>query len=109
MAGNAATEEMHDVIGNDGTVPSEFRALAREQISVYSSVDMMNGTVVSIVPQSNVSNFVTTDAGGKQYLSKKIILATGMKDILPNTPGLEEAWGKGIYCKYSGSIVYSRN
>ena len=59
---------------------------------------MMNGTVSSIVLESDDSYFTTTDTEGRQYLSKKIILATGMKDLLPNTPGLATGWGKGIYC-----------
>ena len=58
----------------------------------------MNGTVSSIVPESNKSYFTTTDMEGRQYLSKRIILATGMKDLLPDTPGLATGWGKGIYC-----------
>lgn len=98
--GNAPTQEVHDVITRDGTVPSEFRALAREQISVYTSVSMMNGTVSSVVPEDNNTYFTITDEDGKQYLSKKVILATGMKDILPDTPGLSAGWGKGIYCTY---------
>ncbi len=46
MTGSAATEYMHDVIGNDGTVPAAFRALVREEISQYPSVASMNGTQV---------------------------------------------------------------
>lgn len=100
---NAPTQEVHDVLTRDGTVPTEFRALAREQISVYTSVSMMNGTVSSIVQENNNTYFTTTDADGKQYHSKKIILATGMKDLLPSTAGLAAGWGKGIYCTYSNS------
>lgn len=61
----------------------------------------MNGTVSSVKAEGNGSYFTTTDAEGKQYLSKKVILATGMKDELSDTPGLAAAWGKGIYCKRS--------
>ena len=61
----------------------------------------MNGTVASIVSENNNTYFTTTDADGKQYLSKKVILATGMKDLLPDTPGLAAGWGKGIYCMYN--------
>lgn len=61
---------------------------------------MQNGTVSSIVPATNNTYFTTTDAEGNQYISKKVILATGMKDLLPNTPGLAAGWGKGIYCTY---------
>lgn len=99
--GNAQTQHMHDVIGNDGTAPSAFRTLARELISVYTSISMTNGTVTAIRAENNGSYFTTEDQDGEQYLSKKVILATGMKDILPNTPGLATAWGRGIYCKSS--------
>ena len=61
---------------------------------------MMNGTVSLIMPKNNNTYFTTTDVEGKQYLSKKVILATGMKDLVPNTPGLAAGWGKGIYCTY---------
>lgn len=30
-------------------------------------------------------------------MSRKVILATGIEDILPNTPGIAEAWGSGMY------------
>lgn len=66
---------------------------------------MMNGTVSSIVSEANNTYFTTTDVDGKQYLSKKIILATGMKDLLPTTPGLAAGWGKGIYCTYSKTLT----
>ena len=89
---------MHDVLGNDGTVPSAFRALAREQIADYTSVSMKNGTVTSITSEENGTYFTTTDEMGEQYLSKQIVLATGMRDLLPDTPGLATGWGKGIYC-----------
>lgn len=38
-----------------------------------------------------------TDNVGKSYTARKIVLGTGMQDILPDTPGLREAWGKGIF------------
>ncbi len=61
---------------------------------------MTNGTVASITPERNGSYFTTIDTSGQQYLSKKIILATGMKDLLPNTPGLATAFGRSIYCSF---------
>ncbi|KAG9229508.1 hypothetical protein BJ875DRAFT_193349 [Amylocarpus encephaloides] len=94
---NGLTRHMHDVIGNDGTVPSEFRAKARDQISLYPTAHMQNGTVTSIVPQDNFTSFLVTDSTRQTYTSKKVILATGLRDILPETPGVKEAWSRGIY------------
>ncbi|KAE8401391.1 hypothetical protein BDV37DRAFT_296251 [Aspergillus pseudonomiae] len=98
---NAATRNMHDVIGNDGTVPSEFRGLAREQISRYDTatfIDKRVNTIETVSDEaSNTSYFRAQDADGKAYTARKVVLGTGLVDILPDVPGLEEAWGKGVY------------
>ena len=93
---------MHDVPGNDGTPPSAFRALARQEILSYASVTLTNGTVTAIVP-SNHTNTTTTPPfliatlNRTMFISRRVILATGMRDILPLTPGIVAAWGKGLY------------
>lgn len=51
----------------------------------------------SIIRDKDNSSFITTLSSGEKYTSRKIILATGLKDILPNVPGIEEAWGRGMY------------
>ncbi|GAM43260.1 hypothetical protein TCE0_047r17927 [Talaromyces pinophilus] len=95
---NDATRHMHDVIGNDGTVPAVFRALARDQISRYNATTTMkNATVASLESINNGSYYKATDSDGEEYTARRIVLGTGMKDILPITPGVAEGWGKGIY------------
>lgn len=118
---NGPTRNMHDVIGNDGmaktrfslfkflfslptnhnigTPPDEFRALAREQISKYPTAHIKNVTVKSIIPigTNEASAFSVVDSSGKNYTARKIVLGTGMRDVLPDTPGVQEAWGKGIF------------
>lgn len=91
---------MHDVLGNDGTVPAQFRAKAREEIARYPSVSLMNGTVQS-VQGANMMGFITTDVSGQQFSSKKVIFATGIKEIMPSTKGIADEWGRGIYCELS--------
>jgi thioredoxin reductase len=82
-----------------GTPPAAFRTLAREQISKYPTAHFTNETVESIVPwgKGDFSAFTVTDSQGKNYTSRKIVLGTGVKDVLPDTPGLKEGWGKGIF------------
>ncbi|KFX92596.1 hypothetical protein V490_05291 [Pseudogymnoascus sp. VKM F-3557] len=94
---NGLTRHMHDVIGNDGTAPEKFRALAREQISRYPTAQIKFRKATSIVSQNNGSSFLTTDNSGQTYTSRKVILATGLRDILPDTPGIKDAWSRGIY------------
>lgn len=82
-----------------GTPPAEFRDLAREQISKYPTAHFSNATVTSIKPigDGTISVFSVADDTGQNYTARKIVLGTGLRDVLPDTPGLQEAWGKGIF------------
>ena len=55
---------------------------------------MINGTVETIVPEQNSQYFTVTVSGGKQYLSKKVIFAIGLKDELRSMPGLAAGMGQ---------------
>jgi thioredoxin reductase len=57
---------------------------------------MKNGTIVDI-QFSDGSLFVSTDAAGNRYTSRKVVLGTGIKDLVPSTPGLQENWANGIF------------
>lgn len=96
---NADTRRIHDVIALDGIVPAQFRYNARQLISQYPSAHWQNGTVTSVVSTKtgNLTSFLTTDSEGKTYSSRKIVLATGLVDDLPDTPGLAESWARGIF------------
>ncbi|KAI5927088.1 sulphydryl oxidase [Camillea tinctor] len=107
---NNPTRHMHDVLGYDGVTPAYYRWAAREQLSHYDTVSATNGTVTKIDisdassdPHSDtlftVSTGPTADGTGQvaTYSARKIVLATGLRDILPPTPGISENWGKGIF------------
>ncbi|PNP56995.1 hypothetical protein THARTR1_02837 [Trichoderma harzianum] len=98
---NAPTRHVHDVIGFDGVTPAYFRWVARKQILNYGTANLVNGTVTKIQLEANNSCFIVSiDYPGNNKLTltaRKIVLATGLRDLLPSTPGLIENWGKGIY------------
>ena len=66
---------------------------------------MINGTVTKITPAANSNHptsFVVSilnPSGGvtTNVTARKIVLATGLRDILPSTPGVRENWGRGIF------------
>ncbi|PNY26411.1 sulphydryl oxidase protein [Tolypocladium capitatum] len=98
---NDPTRHMHDVLGYDGLTPAYYRWAARGQLSHYPTVTMINGTVTKIEPMQNNEYFKVTGnflgATGSTKTARKIVLATGLRDLLPATPGISENWGKGIY------------
>ncbi|KAJ8131491.1 hypothetical protein O1611_g2132 [Lasiodiplodia mahajangana] len=98
---NTPTRLMHDVIGFDGVPPAYFRWVAQNQLSHYKSVKTTNGTVTNIQPGDENAYFTVSmtafDGTASSLTARKIVLATGLRDILAPTPGLQENFGKGIY------------
>ncbi|KAF5712253.1 thioredoxin reductase [Fusarium globosum] len=109
---NAPTRLMHDVAGFDGVTPAYFRWSVMQQIAHYPTVSAMNGTVTRIQPEANYTFFNVSctllDGTTSTYTARKVILATGLRDLLPETPGLRENFGKGIYwCPYCDGIEHA--
>ncbi|WPH01387.1 hypothetical protein R9X50_00423200 [Acrodontium crateriforme] len=98
---NDPTRHAHDILGFDGVTPAWLRFAARKQIEDYGTATLVNGTVTKIEPQNNNTSFNVsiTYPGNKPvtFITRKVVLGTGMKDDLPATPGIVENWGKGIY------------
>ncbi|KAI0390151.1 putative thioredoxin reductase [Xylariaceae sp. FL0594] len=102
---NDPTRHMHDVIGFDGVTPAWYRWAAREQLSHYETVASINGTVTKIEAAANTTSAEipftvrATFLSGQEAIlgARSIVLATGLRDILPSTPGVQENWGKGIF------------
>ncbi len=84
-----------------GQQPAYYRWLARKSIASYGTVTMTNGTITKIQPERNNTYFTVTGnyTGGHEitYTARKVILGTGLTDLIPGTPGLQENFGKGIY------------
>lgn len=96
---NRVTRETHGFLTRDGISPSEFRQVAREQISAYPSVHFVTDAAVSITGTDG--NFHVTTAQGTTYRSKKLLFAVGMKDLPLDINGLADVYGtSGFVCPY---------
>ncbi len=92
---NAVTQESHNFITRDGIKPSEFRKAAHTDLRKYATVTIQKERVSHII--SDASSFrIQTEAGG-DYIAKTIILATGMKDILPDIEGIHDVYGTSLF------------
>ncbi|AWB91810.1 NAD(P)/FAD-dependent oxidoreductase [Aeromicrobium chenweiae] len=90
---NGTVEHMQNVITHDGRDPAELRLLARKDIAAYATVEMREASA-DIVRQAEDGFEVVV--GDEVLASRTIILATGVRDTLPDVPGVAEAWGKEI-------------
>jgi len=96
---NRASKAMHGYLTRDGVSPQEFLAIAREQLRRYTTVEVRD--IEAIDAECLDSRFVVTLQGGKQVTSRKLLLATGVVDNLPEVGGIREFYGTSVFhCPY---------
>src|SRR5690349_20398020 len=101
---NAPAEAVHGFIVFDGTPPAEILQRGREQVSLYGG-RVVHGQVVSAEPAAPSADgdlrFTVTLADGRSIGARRILVATGLTDVLPQVPGLAEHWGHSVlHCPY---------
>ncbi|MDO5895589.1 NAD(P)/FAD-dependent oxidoreductase [Agrobacterium sp. Azo12] len=100
---NRFAAHSHGFITQDGVDPAVIAAKAREQVLNYPTVTWLSGRADSAQKLATSD----TDAGfevfakSARHLSRRLLLATGVKDLLPAIEGLAERWGKAVFhCPY---------
>jgi thioredoxin reductase len=96
---NRFTPHSHNFITHDGEVPAEIARLARQQVEQYETVHLHQGLAVE--GRKTETGFEVKTQAGEVFFGKKLVFATGIRDLLPDIPGLAECWGKTvIHCPY---------
>ncbi|PVD53689.1 pyridine nucleotide-disulfide oxidoreductase [Terrimonas sp.] len=96
---NRQTPHSHNFITHDGDTPKAIAEKAKAQVLSYSSVIFHNGLAISGKKTGNA--FVITTQAGKSFTGRKLIFATGIKDVMPDIKGFSECWGISvIHCPY---------
>lgn len=95
---NAPAAHMHGYLTRDGMAPDAFLATGREEIARYG-VDLVRDRAVTAARDG--ADFVVTLAGGRSVRARALVVATGLKDELPDVPGLAERFGRDVlHCPY---------
>ena len=95
---NAPADAAHNVFTRDGTPPAELVRIGREQLLPY---DVIVREESAADAERTDDGFAVTFAGGDRVVSRGVVLATGVRDVLPDVPGLAELWGRGVFhCPY---------
>lgn len=96
---NAPTPHSHNFLTRDGETPAAISAIAKEEVLKYPTVTFLDGTITAVEKQD--AGFAINLANDAIFRAKKVLLATGIKDIMPEIDGLAECWGKTvIHCPY---------
>ena len=103
---NGPVAHMHHVIANDGTPPARFRETAREQLAAYPTIETRGATAEDVSPTAD--GFRVALAGGGDAEGRRLLLATGMVDVLPDVPGLDALWGRRAFsCPFCDGHEYA--
>ena len=95
---NSAAEQVHNFVTRDGIPPTEFRRIGREQLAPYPSVEIRDVGVEAIDGDKGAFAVRLTTGAVR---ARRILLATGMIDELPELDGFRALWGKSIFqCPY---------
>lgn len=96
---NYASHTLHGFLTRDGVNPRELLRIGREQLQPYETVELRHIAVVDA--KHNEQSFAITLEDGSQYETRKLLLASGVMDELPDIPGFVELYGRGVHhCPY---------
>ena len=96
---NLRSHGMHNYLTRDDIEPQKFLELSKKETKKYGV--QIKRIAVDHADKKNKSHFTVTDANRKIYHSKKLILATGLTDKLPEVPGAKSIYGKSMFhCPY---------
>ncbi|WP_152192289.1 NAD(P)/FAD-dependent oxidoreductase [Georgenia satyanarayanai] len=101
---NAPAEAVHGLLGLDGTPPAELYRRGREEVRGYGGT-VVTGTVAAASatepsPEGDL-RFSVTLTDGRELTARRLLVATGTRDVLPDVPGLAAHWGRGVvHCPY---------
>jgi thioredoxin reductase len=104
---NRFAAHAHGFLGQDGTAPAEIARRARDQLRAYPTLAWTEATAERVEPDGD--GFAVLTADGARHRARRLILATGVSDVLPEVPGLAERWGRGVYhCPYCHAYELGR-
>jgi thioredoxin reductase len=95
---NAVAPHMHGVLGREGWSPLELVATGREEVARYGGV-VEEALAFAIALKDD--QFTLTLDDGQKRRARRVLIASGLRDELPEIPGLLQFWGRGVaHCPY---------
>lgn len=96
---NRFAPQSHGFFGMDGMPPAQMLQQGRDKVLAYPSVSLQQGRVESA--QGRAHAFELALADGTRLEARRLVLAYGVRDVLPDLPGLQERWGVSVlHCPY---------
>ncbi|RLK25973.1 thioredoxin reductase [Micromonospora sp. M71_S20] len=95
---NAPAEGVHGLLAREGMRPAELLDRGRVEVRGYGG-RVVTGEVGAVARDDG--GFTVTLADGRTVRARRLLVATGLVDELPDVPGLRERWGRDVlHCPY---------
>ena len=95
---NAPADGIHNFLTRDGITPREFAATAAAEVAKFGG-EVVAGTVTGVSGPAGA--FAVTRDDGRLVTARRLLVTTGLTDVLPEIPGLAERWGRTVlHCPY---------
>src|SRR4051812_22172856 len=96
---NAPAAHMHGFLSRDGFPPAELLAVARSEVTGYGA-QVVTGTVRD-VELIGATGFSLSLSEGQHVTARRLLVASGLRDELPNISGLADRWARDVlHCPY---------
>lgn len=95
---NAPAGHVHNYLGREGTPPAELLEIGRAEVAAYG-VQVRRGRVVAA--ERRDSGFEVALDDTSTVRARRLLVTTGLSDVLPDVPGLAERFGRDVlHCPY---------
>jgi thioredoxin reductase len=96
---NAPATHLHGYLSRDGLPPGELLALGRDEVTGYGG-HVLDGAVTGLEP-CGTTGFEVHLSDGQRVSARRLLVATGLRDELPDIPGLRDRWARDVlHCPY---------
>ena len=96
---NAPAAHMHGYLSRDGLPPGELLTMGRDEVRSYGG-QFVAGAVVDLLPDDR-DGFRVGLADGRRISARRLMVTTGLRDELPDIPGLRDRWARDVlHCPY---------
>ncbi|AFT99763.1 NAD(P)/FAD-dependent oxidoreductase [Nocardia brasiliensis] len=99
-ARNAPAEHMHGFLSRDGMPPGELLTVGAAEVAGYGG-ELIDDVVTKAEKIEGSADFTVQLASGRVLTARRLLIATGLRDELPDLPGVQERWGAEVlHCPY---------
>ncbi|MEU7775166.1 NAD(P)/FAD-dependent oxidoreductase [Micromonospora taraxaci] len=95
---NAPAQAVHGLLALDGLSPLELLRRGRDEVTGYGG-EIISAEVADVVSTS--LGFAVTTRDGAVLHARRLLIATGLVDEMPDITGLRQRWGRDVlHCPY---------